>query len=556
MFLRRYVPFLGLIAILLLSLGGTGAAQTLGNRTGLMGAQDAVRQNKPNEILGLGAVDIPVRVPEEAAFALDEAINPDTYILGPGDVMGVNLRSGSGWFIQSMITPDGELTVPRLPMIHLGGLTLSEAREKVNEQWGGGSRSDVDLSLLQMRRVRVSVGGSVAFPGEYIATPADRVTTLIEMAGGLLEGESSLRRVWLIRADGTRQRVDLPRYLGVGAKEGNPRLSGGDHLLVERRQLTGAMVDVGGAVASPGRFEWLEGDHLLDLIEVAGGLTPEAVRDAVEVVHFDVDGSTSSEIVDLDSLAASKERGPLIRSGDLVNVPVRDNRPRRATVTIQGEVAKPGVYSIVEGQTRLSEVIRRAGGFSELAYLPGGRVYLERPEGDFRDDEALRIDTLVSTDRDELDLEFLKYYFRSRSRDYLPVRMETVFKQDGTVDPDADVALYDGMVLNIPREPMLVLVAGQVMHPGYYPHVEGASFSHYIGAAGGYARGAHKRRARVVGYESPLWEHARRGTDVDAGAMIFVPNKAIGTDWENFRDVTAIILQIATLYLLFDRNNK
>ena len=552
MVVRRWIKAFSLFAFLLLTVQANLFAQTSSGRTGLFGAGEMAQQ-KPSEVLGLGELDIPLRVPEEAVFALDEPIDPEVYVLGPGDVIGVNLRSGTGWFYQSMISPEGTLLVPRLPLIKLGGLTLAAAKDTVKVLWGGGSTSQVDITLVQLRPMRVSVGGAIYQPGEYIVTGADRATTLMQLAGGLIEDESSLRRAWLTRRDGTTLHVDVLRYLRSGNTDANPRLVSGDHLIVEQKRDSDPTVQIGGGVRMPGTYEFVQGDHLADLIEIAGGAISTAKTDSVELVRFDDNGPAETTLHNLDEMRAAGDLGPELSPGDLVNVPQVVNRPRNASVTLRGEVKRPGVYSIVAGETRLSDLINRAGGLTEFAYLPAGRIYREMPASDFRVNEAARIDTLVGADRDEMDVEFLKYYWRTQSRDYLPVEMGRIFGEGGSINSDADIALFDSLIVDIPRKPELVLIAGQVEKPGYYPFIEGGNYGDYIKAAGGYAKGAHKSRTRLVGYESPLWKHPGGGTPVEAGSMIFVPAKPVGTDWELFRDVVGIILQFATLYVLVIR---
>lgn len=552
MVVARWTKAFSLFVILSLTVHANLFAQASSGRSGLFGAGE-MSQQRPSEVLGLGELDIPLRVPEEAVFALDEPIDPEVYVLGPGDVIGVNLRSGTGWFYQSMISPDGTLLVPRLPLIKLGGLTLAAAKDTVNVLWGGGVTSQVDITLVQLRPMRVSVGGAVYMPGEYIVTGADRATTLMQLAGGLIAEEASLRRAWLTRRDGSTVHVDLLRYLRSGSTDANPRMVSGDHLIVEEKVLHGPTIQVGGGVRMPGTYEFVQGDHLCDLIEVAGGTSSFARTDSVELVRFDNNGPAETSVYNLSEIGEAGERGPALSPGDLVNVPEVLSRPRNASVTLRGEVKRPGVYPIVAGETRLSDLVARAGGLTEFAYLPAGRIFHEMSSTDFRVTEAARIDTLVGADRDEMDIEFLKYYWRSQFRDYFPVEMERIFGDNGNINSDADVALFDSLIVDIPRKPELVLVSGQVEYPGYYPFIEDGDFGDYISAAGGYAKGAHKSRTRLVGYESPLWQHPSGGTDVEAGSMIFVPAKPVGTDWELFRDVVGIILQFATLYVLVVR---
>jgi len=528
------------------------SAQTSSYEQLKLSGQGSSSQAGPMEILGKGLKDIPSSIPEEAQFALDVAIDPENYVLGPGDVLGVNLRSGSGWFFQAMITPEGNLLVPSLPMLHVNGKTLSDAIDLIKESWSSSKGANtIDVSIVQMRQMRISIGGIIETPGQKIVSPADRASVVIEMSGGLIPGYSSDRKATLIRSDGEKENVDVLRYLRSGNKEANPLLSSGSHLNVEPYDIDGPKVDIGGGVAFPGSYEWLETDHLMDVIEVAGGFTPDALIDTIVITSFDSDGKPQNHYLNYSELANS--RGPEILKGDLIYVRKDSSSPQRATITLQGEVRFPGKYPVVLGETHLSDLIEMAGGFTEHAYLMGARIWRDHEMHDAFEAEKGRLDSLNAQLVSEIEKAYLRYYSRTMKRDYVYVDFEKLFVGNPEERKNQDIIFTEDLVVDIPREIRTVLVAGQVLKPGLYPYKEGEGHKYYIKMAGGYAKNAHRSRIRVIQYESPVWLKASSKVDIEPGSMVFVPEKEVGTDWETFSNAFSLIIQTGTLVMLIIR---
>ena len=248
-------------------------------------AQDleSLLQSSQGSMLNAPTETIPLKTPEEGMTAVDVPIDPDTYKLGPGDVIGISIPRQVGGFLQVTISPDGSLVVPNMSPITIAGMTITQAQKFISKEWSRG-QAGVHIGLLQMRRVRVSIGGAVRMPGQYIATPLDRASVLVDIAGGLMES-ASLRRATLHHLDGTTENVDLLRYQRSGSLSSNPRLMAGDHLIIHKRALSIPTIDVGGAVVVPGSFPWLEHDRLMDAIELSGGLLWSG-QDTVIITRF------------------------------------------------------------------------------------------------------------------------------------------------------------------------------------------------------------------------------------------------------------------------------
>lgn len=491
---------------------------------------------------------IPRETPQQDRFAVDIPIDPNTYRLGPGDVIGLSVPRDVGGFLQVTISPDGSLVVPNMSPIHIAGMTITEAQQYMSKVWSPG-RAGIHLGLLQMRRVRVSIGGAVKSPGQYIATPLDRASVLVDLAGGLLDDASS-RRATLQHLDGKTENVDLLRYQRSGSLDANPRLQAGDHLIIQQRPAIVPTIGVGGAVVAPGTFAWLEGDDLTDAIELAGG-TLWVSQDTLILTRFTSVRDFHSDTLSLEQIRSSGGRGPKLFPGDVIQLPHVFANIERGAVWVEGEVHRPGIYPIVIGRTRLSEVIKMAGGFNTDAWLGGARIWKNWREEDPRQQAGLGLDTLpASTDR-FIDTEILRLYSRSVRRDYVPTDFEKAFHGTSEEREVNNIALFDSLTISIPRRQTLVLVAGQVKNPGYYALVDGWNYRDYISKAGGFDKTAYKGRTRIVPFEKGVWLKASKSLPIQGGDMIFVPEVDEGKGWEKNRDIVSILLQAFTLVILY-----
>jgi len=501
-------------------------------------------------ILGIEPEVIPRETPPEAVFALDEAVDPDEYVLAPGDVLGISMPRLVGSFMQVMVGPDGSLIIPNLAPIKVEGLTITEARNFVRSSFTNGSES-VQIGLLQMRRQRVSVGGEIEKPGQYILTPADRAIVLVQLAGGT-KPNAHKRRATIKHRDGSTENFDMLRYLNYGSLDANPRLLAGDHLIIQKTLANEPKIDVGGGVVIPGSYPWLESDHLLDVIEVGGGLLEGLASDTVIITRFTTSRDFASDTTLFSNLKPG-DRGPVISAGDVVTVLMKQNFVTRAAVQVRGEVRQPGSYPIIAGETRLSEVIAKAGGFTPDAWLGGARIKKEWADNDLRILDARGLDSLVLKTTRYIDEEIVRNYSRFNRHDYYPTDFEKVFGSDSAERAVYDVVLYDSLTISVPRPVETVVVTGQVMSPGLISYTEGWGVKDYIKAAGGFAKSGNKSRVRVVPYESGVWLKAKRGYVVQPGDMVFVPEIDEDAAIQARNDLANIFVQTGTFIVLIFR---
>jgi polysaccharide export outer membrane protein len=238
-----------------------------------------------------------------------------------------------------------------------------------------------------VERPLVIVSGMVRGPGAYPYSESMRVSDLIVLGGGL--GQAHLEEAHLFRQltgpnDSLyRQliRVNLRKVLENPGSEDNVELRPFDELTVFARTnfILPRGISVYGAVNHEGSFPLAEGMTIPDAIKLAGGLNRRSFKLGIEVVRRTIvkDSLLNREVLkmNLQDLLDGKKSFQL-EDGDAVYVREVIKSRAVSNVILAGEFNFPGRYEATAGE-RLSQVIRRAGGFTPEAYLRGA-VFLRK----------------------------------------------------------------------------------------------------------------------------------------------------------------------------------
>jgi len=126
---------------------------------------------------------------EPTIQALEETVNPDEYLVGPGDLFYVNI-TGEGYLPSAIVvSPEGKMIVPSVATFDVANKTLTDVKTMVSEEGKKKYKSNslVQANLVQMRNMRVHVLGEVETPSTYMAQPIDRISVMIERAGGITD---------------------------------------------------------------------------------------------------------------------------------------------------------------------------------------------------------------------------------------------------------------------------------------------------------------------------------------------------------------------------------
>ena len=130
-----------------------------------------------------------------------------------------------------------------------------------------------------------------------------------------------------------------------------------------------------GGVNMPGSFELMEGDSLLNAIELSYGFTGRAQKDSIVLYRYNVQtGKQDLSYYNFDQVKSGTTNNVKLISGDRIVVKERPDVREDYHVFIDGEVRYPGTYPITKENTKLSTVIEWAGGFTEFASLGSSEV--------------------------------------------------------------------------------------------------------------------------------------------------------------------------------------
>ncbi len=487
----------------------------------------------------------PVLPPELTIDAdiLEEAIDPDQYTVGPGDVFEIKVWGGLEQLFIASVSPEGYLSIPTVGDLMVKDSLLSHARKMVeNAAEKVYKTGEVTVKLKNLRRFRIPVTGILNYPGVYDVSPIDRVSNTLQKAV-LLDEESSLRNIRLIHKEGDSERVDLLMFFRTSEKKYNPVLQQGDAVHVPPLSLEIGIVSVYGAVKLPGDYEFASGDRLQDLIRISGGFTDDAKLDVVTVVRS-AGNSAEYQSFEFNLDGDNPQYDFPLLPDDRIYVSSIPNYHLRQNVIIAGEVLYPGEYSIVEDKSCLSGVIERAGGFTPEANLRDAEI-IRKADEEILDPEYERLKLIPVADMTDMEYEYFKT--KSREKSIVVVDFHALFNDKETKN---DILLRDGDSIHVPMKALTVKVSGQVVNPGLLKWESGKKYDYYLNKAGGYSYNARRSKIRVIKASTGKWIKPNKNTSINVGDTIFVPEKPERDYWAIYKDMMLIVTQMATLVIM------
>jgi protein involved in polysaccharide export with SLBB domain len=385
-----------------------------------------------------------------------------------------------------------------------------------------------------------AVAGEVKRPAIYELKGPTKITDLIEMAGGLTP-MAYLKRVQILRAVPGRERtvVDVDVTNGPSGVE----IQDGDVvkvLAINSRVYN--IVTLEGAVNHPGTRELKPGMRVSQLLTKAE-VVPEAYLDRVEVERKLQDNKNEVLELNLRKLWSGDETQDLpLSPQDRITVRT-DVRPP-ASVTLSGEVKRPGIYRVTSGE-RLGSVLKRAGGFTEKAYLRGAlftrqsakRIEKEQIDKFVQAQEAKLLaeaGTLVvsGVDREEVGVQSQTINARRELLNVLAsrvalgrvvIKLDDIEKLEGS---PSDLWLEDGDSLYIPTPPSSVAIVGAVRNPTSVVYQEGADAEYYLNRAGGLTPEADRKGFYIQKADGSAVTGFSKLRKVEVGDALIIPPKA------------------------------
>ena len=418
---------------------------------------------------------------------------PADYVLGPDDVLEVQLYGSQNFTLDLPVNRDGHINFPQLGSISVGGQRYSAVKRdleaRVEKQMIGVRAS---VSIGETRTISVFVLGEAMFPGSYTVTGLATVTTALFAAGGVkLQG--SLRHIQVRRQGVLVREFDLYDLLMRGDSSADVKLLPGDVVMVPS---VGPTASAYGEVQRPAIYELKGPTDVANLIEMAGGMTPEADSGSASLVH--VNAQRQRVVIGVDPSAAAG-RAQAIGNGDALRV-ARLKPTIDSGITLQGYVYRPGGYAWHEG-LRLTDVL---GSIDELRPNADQHyVLIRRITGPGRQISVLSADLAAALNAPDSPVNVLL-----QPRDTLTV-FDLQTGRDRVIEP-----LMQELTLqaNLDRPTAIVNVDGKVKVPGDYPLETGMRVADLIRAGGGLDASAYGGRAELSRYT--VENGAQRRTEI------------------------------------------
>lgn len=484
---------------------------------------------------------------EESAGLLEKEVDPEKYILGPNDIFSISIIASESILYDTPVTPEGKILLRGAGIVDVKHKTLAEGKDLIEKKLKETfPLAETFVSLSDIKKFKVSIIGQIPKPVTVAATAADRVSEVIDKAGGL-EFDASIRDILLRRitpAGIEDIKVDLLKYYYTGDEDSNPYVKGGDKVVIPPNSEKN-VIQVFGEVKAPNEFEFSEGDSLSTLLKFAQGFLSTSYLDSVELVRK-IPNSNRFErtYYDLSDWRNKLFTGePLVGDfplnvGDRVFVRAKEHFNEYAYVIITGEIKYPGKYAIDERTDRVYDIITRAGGFTEDASIMLTK-FIRQAEFENRDREMDRLWRLTQS---EMTKDELRYY-QSKARELKGLINIDFKKILDNPNAKSNILLIHKDSIIVPQKSLFVNVQGRVTNPGLIKYDPDYNYLDYIEEAGGYGYRADEEETLLT---KPMGQKYLAEKDeyiIEPGDEILIPPKERLT----FAEVIQVVSQVATI---------
>ena len=415
------------------------------------------------------------------------------------------------------------------------------------EEYEVNTVKDIDYSIYKMRNGdvvtaeailnrftnKLEIRGAVYRPGIYqLSGKLNTIRELVHEAQGLT-GDAFLNRAVLYRQreDLTSEVVQIDIKSIMDGTSPNLALMKNDilyipsiHDLEDRGNVT-----VHGEVAHPDSYPYADNMTLEDLIIQAGGL-----KEAASTVRIDIsrriknprstaDNDTIGQMYTFslkDGFVIDGQPGFILEPYDQVYVRRSPGYQAQQNVAIEGEILFGGNYAMTSREERLSDLVNKAGGPTNYAYLRGAKL--------------TRVANASEKKRMGDVIRLMSRQLGEAMIDSLGIRVEDTFtvgidleKALSNPKSNADLVLREGDVISIPKNTNTVTINGAVMVPNTVSYMKGKNVDYYLNQAGGCSDNARKSKKFIVYMNGQVTKVKGSGKkQIEPGCEIIVPSKA------------------------------
>jgi protein involved in polysaccharide export with SLBB domain len=381
----------------------------------------------------------------------------------------------------------------------------------------------------------VTISGPLYRAGDYELTPGLTVGTLVQRAGGLMEGAFT-DRVTLTRKhpDGTLDNVTFNLTDILNGRRADIPLVKYDivNIATSAEFKTPYTIQIEGEVKKTGPYPYKANLSLKDVFFAADGFTDAASSYRIEVsrritterLNKDVDSIAIVLVLNTDKDLAVESNRFILQPNDVITVRRNPAYIEQQKVSVQGEVYYPGTYVLESKSEHISSILKRTGGLTALAYPKG--IYLIRHTAQDNEEEQAIIQNIQKNIKDSTSKVIEDV---SKTNFKIPINLDKVLNEQGSIE---DYQLLDGDQILVSRIDPLVKVSGQVLSATKTGFIEGKPLNYYLTQAGGTTERSRRSKIYVL-YADGHINRAKSGPfglfrsypKIQTGSEIVVPRK-------------------------------
>lgn len=392
--------------------------------------------------------------------------------------------------------------------------------------------------VLDKYENRITILGAIYRPGLYELKEGMKLSDLLKKAEGFRED------AYLNRALLKRQKIDHTKELiAFSLKElmADPSrdilLQKNDSIVISsvKDMADEKLITVSGEVRKPGSFLYRNNYSLKDLLLESGGFTEAASAYRIEIARRIKSADTntvSDKLADIMHIEVDRDldiKGSqlMLQPYDLITVRKNPGYSEQKQVMIEGEVLYPGNYTIQTKKDRISDLLTRSGGFTDIAYQEA--ISLTRINKQAKAQQEEKAKVIAGEIADSIDYRRVNELLDPTVK--IAINIAEILK-----NPDTDENLYleEGDILEVPKKDLLVKISGEVYSPTKITYEQGRSLKYYLGRAGGITDKARKKSIYVVyangqiaKTERYLFGLIKNYPRIQTGADIIVPARSI-----------------------------
>lgn len=413
-------------------------------------------------------------------------------------------------------------------------------------------------SVIDKFENKISIEGAVYRPGRYEFTPGITVKDLISKAAGVNDQAFLQRGLLFSTNDGVIETATPFSVSEVLSGKTEIQLQPDDRVeIFNKYNLSESYtLTIDGAVNNPKTIPYVQNMTVEDLVLVGGGFTDAANVSKIDIYRrVDDDNyetlSKNFKVSANGQLTLEDGSNFVLQPNDRISVRYLRGFSEQIKVVVSGEANYPGSYTIENKNEKISDLLNRAGGVTEYAFVEGATLVRKNP---FYKEETLKETFEGLAEKEEVtgsEDDTLK-----NRRDFrVGINLQDIIDDE---DSNHNLVLKTGDQLIIPSTKQTVKVEGEVLVPSLVRYEKGMTLKDYISKSGGFSTDAKKGKTYVVYANGDIastkhFLFFRSYPKLEPGAAILVPAKPENRNKLTTQEVIGISTGLTTLGLLIDR---